>query len=56
MSANGITVALAKWVSELQGSDIPQETRKEGVRSFVNWLGCAVGGTNHETADRHLQQ
>ena len=27
--------------------DLPAEVRHEGVRSFVNWLGCAIGGAPH---------
>src|SRR5690606_11330930 len=33
---------------------IPASIRAEGVRTFVNWLGCAVGGATHETVDRAL--
>ena len=33
---------------------IPADVRREGVRTFVNWLGCAVGGASHETVDRAL--
>lgn len=54
MQDTNITQRLAKWAVELKGSDIPEDVRREGVRTFVNWLGCAVGGARHETVDRAL--
>ncbi|WP_102959459.1 MmgE/PrpD family protein [Mangrovicella endophytica] len=49
-----VTKTLAQWAVGLKGSDIPEAVRAEGVRTFVNWLGCAVGGASHETVDRAL--
>jgi 2-methylcitrate dehydratase PrpD len=54
MQDNEITKRVAAWVVGLEGRDIPDSVRKEGVRTFVNWLGCAVGGARHETVDRAL--
>lgn len=54
MTATKVTARLADWIVGVKGSDIPAEVRKEGVRTFVNWVGCAVGGARHETADRAL--
>ncbi len=48
-----VTRALAEWVVAT-GGDMPEPVRREGVRTFVNWLGCAVGGARHETVDRAL--
>jgi len=28
--------------------------RVEGVRTFLNWVGCAIGGSHHETVERAL--
>ena len=53
MSA-GATQTLARWAAELVSSDIPRSVRREAVRTFVNWLGCAVGGSSHVTVDRAL--
>ena len=50
----GATRTLARWAAELDSKDIPQSVRREGVRTFVNWLGCAVGGATHVTVDRAL--
>ncbi|TGG94283.1 MmgE/PrpD family protein [Natronospirillum operosum] len=49
-----VTRALAEWIVGCDLNDIPEATQKEGVRTFVNWLGCAVGGAMHETVDRAL--
>ncbi|NNU80163.1 MmgE/PrpD family protein [Halovulum dunhuangense] len=55
MTERKVTAELAEWVVGLKGSDIPESVRAEGVRTFVNWLGCAVGGADHETADAALR-
>ncbi|MFC3283346.1 MmgE/PrpD family protein [Litchfieldella rifensis] len=49
-----ITRALAEWIVSCDLASIPVEVQKEGVRTFVNWLGCAVGGTRHATVDSAL--
>ncbi|TNC63593.1 MmgE/PrpD family protein [Rubellimicrobium roseum] len=49
-----VTRELCEWIVGVQGSDIPAEVRREGLRTFVNWMGCAVGGARHETVDRAL--
>jgi 2-methylcitrate dehydratase PrpD len=50
-----VTEILADWVVGLQPADIPADVRREGLRTFVNWLGCAVGGALHETTDHALR-
>lgn len=49
-----VTQILANWVVESKFSDIPQPVRNEAVRSLLNWAGCAIGGSGHETVDRAL--
>ena len=51
MTATKVTAELADWIVGLEASAIPAVVRKEGVRTFVNWVGCAVGGARHETVD-----
>jgi len=46
-----VTRTLAQYVVAARESEIPPEVNREAVRSFVNWLGCAVGGARHETMD-----
>jgi 2-methylcitrate dehydratase PrpD len=41
------TRLLARLVAETRWQDVPAQVRHETVRSFVNWLGCAVGGAPH---------
>lgn len=49
-----VTRALAEWIVGCTPADVPEDVQKQGVRSFVNWMGCAVGGASHETTDRAL--
>lgn len=43
----GVTRLLADLVAGTRWADVPAQVRHETVRSFVNWLGCAVGGAPH---------
>ncbi len=54
MTTPRVTAELADWIIGFKPSAIPAEVRREGVRTFVNWVGCAVGGARHETVDRAL--
>lgn len=47
-----VTQILAKYVVEARYEDLPQPVRKQGARTLLNWVGCAVGGSHHETVDR----
>ena len=49
-----VTRILAKWVVDSKLDRIPAEVRKSGAASFLNWMGCAVGGSRHETLDRAI--
>jgi len=51
MAEPNVTRIVAGWATSLDLADIPAEVRREGVRTFVNWLGCAIGGADHETVD-----
>jgi 2-methylcitrate dehydratase PrpD len=55
IDAQAVTRPLASWVAGCRPADIPDAVRQEGLRTFFNWLGCAVGGARHETVDRALQ-
>ncbi len=50
MSTPNVTEQLADWIVNLKAADIPSEVRDEGLRTFVNWVGCAVGGADHPSA------
>ena len=39
-----VTRTLARFVIDHTASKVPQNVRHEAARSFLNWVGCAVGG------------
>lgn len=43
-----VTRTLARYVVNAKPSDVPEGVKREGVRSILNWLGCAVGAAEHE--------
>ncbi|MBM3358031.1 MAG: MmgE/PrpD family protein [Betaproteobacteria bacterium] len=49
-----VTRKLARFIVEHHSAGIPQEVRHEAARSFLNWVGCAVGASRHETVERAL--
>ncbi|HWI14876.1 MAG TPA: MmgE/PrpD family protein [Burkholderiales bacterium] len=49
-----VTRTLARYVLASRYADIPKPVRHEAARSFLNWVGCAVGGARHETVERAL--
>ncbi len=49
-----VTRKLARFVVEHRYADIPEKVRHEAARSLLNWVGCAVGGSRHETVERAL--
>lgn len=49
-----VTRTLAKFIVNHRYADIPEKVRHEGARSFLNWVGCAVGGSRHETVENAL--
>ena len=46
-----VTRRLARFVVSTKPQDVPAEVRKEATRTFLNWVGCAVGGSRHETVE-----
>lgn len=50
-TAPPVTRVLARYVVSARFEDVPQAARKEATRTLVNWLGCAVGGSRHETVE-----
>ena len=46
-----VTRSLAGYVVSAKYADIPAPVRKEARRTLLNWVGCAVGGSRHETLD-----
>ena len=46
-----ITRTLAQYLVNARAADLPQAVRDHAVRTFLNWLGCAVGASRHEAVD-----
>ncbi|MDQ0468967.1 MmgE/PrpD family protein [Labrys wisconsinensis] len=49
-----VTRTLARYVVEAPVDSVPEIVRREAVRSLVNWVGCAVGGSRHRSVDLAL--
>lgn len=49
-----VTRTLARWLVNADAHDVPAQTKHEGVRSIVNWIGCAVGAAQHEAVESAL--
>ncbi len=46
-----VTRKLARYVVAARYEDLPAAVRKEAQRTLLNWAGCAIGGSRHETVD-----
>lgn len=44
-----VTKTLASYIVTARYEDLPANVRKEGLRTLLNWVGVAVGGSQHET-------
>jgi 2-methylcitrate dehydratase PrpD len=49
--ATDVTRRLARYIVSAKSQDLPESVRKEGARTLLNWMGCAIGGSRHETVD-----
>lgn len=45
------TRCIADYLVAARPQDLPEKVRREGRRTFLNWVGCAVGGSHNETID-----
>lgn len=48
---DGVTRTLARFLTTARFEDLPAAVRKEARRTLLNWTGCAIGGSRHETVD-----
>jgi 2-methylcitrate dehydratase PrpD len=46
-----VTRTLAHYLVTATYDDLPANVRKEGVRTLLNWVGVAIGGSHHQTVD-----
>ncbi len=49
-----VTRILAEYVAAATPDQLPRPVRKEAARTFLNWLGCAIGGCRHEAVEAAL--
>lgn len=50
-TATDVTRRLARYIVSAKPQDLPENVRKEAARTLLNWVGCAIGGSRHETLD-----
>ncbi len=48
------TQRLAEFALTTRFEDLPVDVQGEGLRSFVNWMGCTIGGSRHPAASTLL--
>ncbi len=46
-----VTARLTDYIVSARWSDLPGSVRHEALRSFVNVMGCTIGGARHEVVD-----
>src|ERR1700760_840938 len=46
-----ITARLTDYIVAARWSDLPAPVRREALRSFVNIMGCTIGGARHDVVD-----
>src|SRR6478672_5641756 len=44
-----VTRTLARHIVAAKAADLPPAVRKEAARTLLNWVGCTLGGSRHET-------
>ena len=52
--AGDVTRTLARWLIAAKPQDVPEAVRKEGVRTLLNWVGCALGGARTESVEMSI--
>jgi 2-methylcitrate dehydratase PrpD len=48
------TLALARFVERSSATSLPADVLHEAKRAILNWVGCAVGASQHATVSRAL--
>jgi 2-methylcitrate dehydratase PrpD len=52
--ATDVTRKLARYIVSAKPQDLTSAVRKEARRTLLNWMGCALGGSRHETVENAL--
>jgi 2-methylcitrate dehydratase PrpD len=53
-SPTDVSRALARYIVSAKFESLPVAVRKEAARTLLNWVGCTVGGSAHETVDNAI--
>ena len=53
-NAPPVTRILAEFVAKRPSGSLPASVEREAQRTFLNWLGCAIGASRHPTVDAAL--
>ncbi|TMH58527.1 MAG: MmgE/PrpD family protein [Betaproteobacteria bacterium] len=48
------TLALARFVAYTKPHEMTERVRREAKRAILNWLGCAIGASHHDTVERAI--
>ena len=51
----GPTEVLARFARDARFGDLPPRTVREAHRTFLNWLGCAIGASRHAAIENALR-
>ena len=51
MNPPNVTATLAQYLVASRYEDLPREVVHEASRALLNWLGCAIGASHHETVN-----
>jgi 2-methylcitrate dehydratase PrpD len=54
LQSNDLTHKLARFILATGFDDLPAAVRREGARTLLNWVGCAIGGSRHETVAKAM--
>ena len=54
LNAPPVTKILAEFVTSHPSQGWTAEVDHEAHRTFLNWLGCAIGAANHESVESSL--
>jgi hypothetical protein len=46
------TALITRFVLETKAEAIPENVRREGIRSLVNIIGCTLGGAGHDAVQK----
>jgi len=50
-AATGVTARLSQYVVDAKYDDLPAAVRKEAIRTLLNYVGGAVGGSHEQTVE-----